>query len=360
MKKFLFLLVVIGLFAAWWQWGTANLSKPAASAAVPAAAPATPATTALPPSAVLNIDPKLGAGAGVAAVAASSAGKLPSTASPVLTEYMARKDYATLYNKLKGMPDNAEATFLRAQILDRCARKTDAAAGPAGKTPEERRAALVASLKPDAPDTARRLAAYDAINADPCGELRTVETTAKEIAELRAKAIEQKDAVALARELNCDIFTSASATGNRFPEINDSRVERIRAAMASRNPIAVRAGAGMLANTYRNGTFRIGPDGKAVDPQVMFYTANLLACQYGGDCTTDVLRACASDGKCDASNYNDYLSYYQLSPNDAQVAEQYRAWLTQMIDAGDFSRLQLVPGEQSGERVRLGSYFSCG
>src|SRR3569832_780090 len=109
MKKFLFLLIVIGLFAAWWQWGTAGLSKPPATVvAPPAVTPATSTPTALPPSAVLNIDPKLGAGAGAAAMAASTAGKLPTTMSPVLSEYIARKDYATLYNKLKTTPDNPE------------------------------------------------------------------------------------------------------------------------------------------------------------------------------------------------------------------------------------------------------------
>ena len=72
------------------------------------------------------------------------------------------------------------------------------------------------------------------------------------------------------------------------------------------------------------------------------------------------MRACANDGKCDVNSYDDYLAYYQLSPSDAQAAEQYRGWLTQMVDAGNFGQLQLIPGEQTMDSVRVGSYFSCG
>lgn len=92
----------------------------------------------------------------------------------------------------------------------------------------------------------------------------------------------------------------------------------------------------------------------------MAYVANVMACQYGADCMVELLRACANDGKCDASSYDDYLAFYQLSPHDAQVAEQYRSWLTQMVDANNFGQVPLVSGEQTTDSVRLGSYFTCG
>lgn len=357
MKRFaLLLIVIVGLFVAWWQWGTSGLP---ASPPKAANSPGT-ADTPLPPSAVLSIDPKLGARAPALGTTARR-GQLPPAVSPLLADYLARRDFPVLFNRLAQMPDNSEALFLRAQILERCARITDASTpSTPAKSAEERRAVFVARLQPDDRDTPMRIAAYDTVNADPCGELRSIETSRKELADLRIRATEMKDAAALARDLNCEIYGSIDrANGGRFPEINDSRFERIRTAIASRNPIAVRTGVGMLANTFRNGAFRIGPDGKPVDPNVMSHVANLMACQYGADCNTEVLRACVNDGKCNVNSYDDYLAYYQLSPNDAQVAEQYRVWLTQMIDSGDFSRLELSRGEQPMDSARIGSYFSC-
>lgn len=357
-KRFaLFLSFAAAALLIWWNWFTAALPAfPSTKGEAPTASSSP--RPSLPPRAVMNIDPKF---AGRATNDGTAAKRIEHVVSSQLEHYLARKDFPTLLGKLTQAADDPEALFLRAQILERCARITDANAPRAAPKPvDERRAAFVAGLKADARETAVRLAAYDTVNADPCGDLHLIETSRKELAELRAKASEMKDAAALARDLNCEIFGSIDrANGGRFPEINDTRFDRIRAAMISRNPIAVRTGVGMLANTYRNGAFRLGPDGKPVDPNIMAYVANLMACQFGADCSADVLRACANDGKCNVNSYEDYLAFYQLSPNDAQLAERYREWLTQMIDSGNFSQLQLVQGEQSTDSVRIGSYFSC-
>jgi hypothetical protein len=347
---------------AWFQWG-ANKPLPAQSSSAIASA-ATASAGALPPSSVLKIDPSLGAKTNVnsaVVTAQSRRGQLPPVISPLLSDYLARKDLPALMAKVSQLPNDGEALFIRAQLLSRCAKRTDISEPP-GKSLEERRAAFVAGLSPTHPETAQRIAAYDAANTDSCGPLRVIETTAKEIAELLARASELKDATALARDVNCEIFASAdqSAKGaNRAAEITDQRFERVRQAIATRNPIAVRAGVGMLANTYRNGTFRLGNDGVNIDSNSMFHAANILACQYGADCNADVLRACANDGKCRANNYDDYMAYYQLSPNEAQTVEAYRAQLTQMIDSKDFSQLRLIKGDQPTDSVRTGSYFAC-
>jgi hypothetical protein len=373
MKKFFALAVLIVVAALiGLVWLKSSASQDAASATAKANAGSNNvkvASGALPPSAVLKIDPSLSvksagttAGAGGAA-ASTRRGQLPPVTSPLMSEYLARKDFPALMAKVSQLPNDGEALFLRAQLLERCAKKTDAPADAKPRpTPEERRAAFVASLLPNHADTQQRISAYDAANPDSCGTLRSLETTGKDIADLLARAKELKDPSALARDLNCEIFESADRTatsGSRAPEITDSRVERIRQAIASRNPVAVRVGVGMLANTYRNGAFRIGADGANVDTQAMFHAANMISCQYGSDCNVDVLRACASEGKCRANNYDDYLAYYELSPNAAQTVESYRAQLTQMIDSGDFSSLQLVKGEQPAGSVRTGSYFPC-
>lgn len=357
------LLVVAGYF--WLQWGSSP-DAPVPAAKVGSSDGKAATTGGLPPSAVFRIDPAMSgaslAGAASRAGADAKKGQLPPAVSPMMADYLARKDLPGLMAKVSRLPNDAEALFLRAQILETCALRTDQPAGaPPRKTPAEGRLEFLAKLPPNAPDAAQRTAAYDAAYADVCGPLRSMETTGKEIADFLARAQELKDPTALARDLNCEIFNSIDqkANGSRAAEINDSRFERMRQAIASRNPVAVRVGVGMLANNYRNGAFRIGTENKPIDVRTMFHAANLLSCQYGSDCNVDVLRACANDGRCAANNFDDYLAFYELSPHDAQSAESYRALLTQMIDSGDFSGLQLVKGDQPTDSVRSGSYFSC-
>lgn len=302
------------------------------------------------------------AGAAGTTTIAPKRGQLPGAVSPLMADYIARKDFPALMTKLSQLPNDAEALYLRAQLLERCANRTDLPANtPKRKTAEERRENFVALLPPNHPDTAQRIAAYDASNGDACGTLRQTETNSKEIADLLARAKELGDPVALARDVNCEIMASADPTpgGARALEINDARAERIRQAIASRSPQAVRAGVGMLSNTYRNGAFRFGADGAPINQRAMSFVANLLACQYGADCSQDLQRACANDGHCGATSFEDYLTFYQLSPSDAQLVEAYRTQLTQMIDGGDLSALRLVQGDQPTESVRMSSYFSC-
>ena len=228
----------------WLQWGSS--SDPRASAATVASTEGKVAATGgLPPSAVFRIDPGMGGTSLIVASGGSKAivkkGQLPPVVSPTMADYLARKDFPGLLAKVSLLPNDPEALFLRAQILQACALRTDQPVGAAPrKTLAEWRQDFVAKLPLNAPDTAQRTAAYDTAYSDVCGSLRTMETSGKEIADLLARAQELKDPTALARDLNCEIFNSIDqkANGNRAAEINDSRFERIRQAIASRNPMA--------------------------------------------------------------------------------------------------------------------------
>ncbi len=364
MKKLLAILI-LGVVAAlaWKTWSDSTALSSSAKAVRSAEAGAAK-SDALPPSAVFKIDPRLGAPTGASsAVISAKRGQLPAQLSPLMADYIAKKDFPALMSKVSQMPDDGEANYIRAQLLNSCATKTDADANAKPrKSRVDRRAEFVASLRPNHPDTPLRINAWDLANPDACGSLRDLKTTKKEIADLLARAEELKDASALARELNCEIIATNNPATNpdaRGVEINDSRTERIRQAIASRKPDAVRAGVGMLANTYRNGAFRVGSEGAFVDQSAMHHVANLLACQYGGDCVSGVHRACANEGRCATNNFEDYLAYYELSPSAAQLVERYRDQLTRMIDSNDFSQLQLVKGDQPTDSVRVGSYFQC-
>ena len=190
-RSALFLVVVCALFLVWWNWGNSVAPTPPAHV-VGGPANSAPGANALPPSAALSIDPKLGVQATTVATALKR-GQLPPVLSPLLSEYIARKDFPALLSRLRQMPESSEALFLQAQILERCARITDTnPKGALPKSPEERRAAFVAALQPDARDTPMRITAYDAVNADPCGDLRATQTSRSELADLRAKAAESR------------------------------------------------------------------------------------------------------------------------------------------------------------------------
>ena len=201
--------------------------------------------------------------------------------------------------------------------------------------------------------------AFDIVNQDCCGDLKNTQTTKAEIAALYAKATTDKDATALARDLNCELANTAdpSANSSRALSITPAQFEHLQQSMRSKSPAAVRIGVGMLGNTYRNASISIGD--RLADSQALHHAANILACQYGDDCTSFPLRACAREGRCATSNYEDYLAFYDLSPNAAQRVEEYRTEFTRMIESGDFSSLRLTPGDQNTDSVRTASFFRC-
>jgi hypothetical protein len=359
MKKFLAVLVLgvvaVVIGSQWFTSGSSSGSPPTKSDATASK------SDALPPSAVLKIDPRASSGTSASAVPVKR-GQLPPKVSALMSDYLSRKDYPALMTKATQMPNDGEALYIRAQLLENCAKIIDEAPGKPKKTRDERRAEFIASLPQNHPDTPMRISAYDLANPDRCGTLASLETSKKEIADLFASSKTLKDPVALAKDMNCEILATNEPSKNGGApgvEINDDRAQRVRDAIASRSPDAVRAGVGMLANSYRNGAFRIGSEGAFVDQAAMSHVATLLACQYGGDCERAVQAGCARLGRCATNNYEDYLAYYELSPSSAQLVESYRAQLTQMIDSGDFSALQLIKGDQPMDSVRVGSYFTC-
>lgn len=315
------------------------------------------AANALPPSAVLKIDPR----AVSTATGASTTVRSQALAklSPLMQAYVERKNLPDVFRQAQALPESGEAAFIKAEILALCATPTDAAAGPPRTSFDERRKSFVAALPVNHPDNTMRINAFEIVNQDRCGDLKNMRITKAEIAALYDKASETKDATALARDLNCELSNTSdpAKNGSRALSITPEQFARLQQTMRSKSPAAIRVGVGMLGNTYRNGSISVGD--RLADSQALHHTANLLACHYGDDCSGFALRACARDGKCATANYEDYLAFYDLSPNAAQRVEEYRAEFTRMIESGDFSTLRLTPGEQNTDNVSTRSYFRC-
>ncbi len=101
----------------------------------------------------------------------------------------------------------------------------------------------------------------------------------------------------------------------------------LRQVLASRDPDAILAAGTILSNTFPNVVLQVGPNHDDVDGRASMAAWQLVACEYGLDCGPDsraVMNACAWSGQCGAGNVPDLVFYYQATPNQAQLIDQYR------------------------------------
>jgi hypothetical protein len=366
MNKVLLVLVAVVMVAAgWWMGRGTALNAPATSAAQSAPksnSASVDAQVRLPVNAVLRVSPKMSVTNNASARAISEQTSAKAHLSPMMRAYVEGRDWPGLYAQALQGGDAPEAIAMRLALVERCATVTDRASPERPeKSKEERRAAFVAGLPPTHPETPARIAAYDALAVDACQNLKDTKITKAEIAELRAKAEASGDPVSTIRKIDCESHKSRdpSKPELRAQAISEEQFAAVKKVIASKNPSALRPAVGFLQNTFRNAAVYLGPDQEKIDQRITFAVADILGCQYGGNCERNLQRVCAYQGKCSVSNYADYLGFYELSPYAAQKAEAYRLQFTQMIESGDFSQLTIKMGEQDMQSVTSGSYFSC-
>jgi hypothetical protein len=250
---------------------------------------------------------------------------------------------------------------LQAEILSSCAKRVPApgaATPPKTESRDERRAKFLASLAPNDPQTEKRLAAWEQVSGIGvgCGEAAQIDYNATDIGKLLEAAGAAGDVRAkawlLAKQMQDDREAagrkSSAAGGPPGPtgyELTDAQFSTIRNLLASQDPLVIAEFRNILASTIDGGSLRIGPDQIAIDHHAMNNALALVACDFGAPCGPDsatLLAECAMQGRCSANNLYDHTLYYGVSPYGAQLAEQYRQWLGQMISSGDMSQLNLI------------------
>jgi hypothetical protein len=314
-------------------------------------------------SAVLKIDPATRS-------VQSAPARTTSSPSPLMQTYLERKDWPGLFRKIKDAPPTPESQFLQADLLAACAKRlpspAPAAASANAAVPvksaadakEERRARFFASLAPNDPQLEKRKTAYDLSNADRCGELSQIEYNADEVNRLLDAAAAGGDPRArswlLTRQIGDDMQAASkkAIAENRPPTtqgniVTDAQFATMRELLASQDPIVMADLRNLLSSTIDGGAIRIGPNQQSIDHQAFYNAWGLVACDFGAPCGADSLtiqQDCAAQGRCSANNLYDHTYYYGVSPHGAQLVEQYRQWLGQMIGARDLSQLNLVRG----------------
>ena len=363
MKK-IALLIVLSLIAGVYVWKrSVDSEAPLPTSGTIAASKSDGKLSA---SAVLKIDP-----ATRSAPAPVSRTTLPAV-SPFMQAFLDRKDWAGLYRRVKDAPATPETQYLRAEILAACAKRIPAngALPPKVDSLEEKRAKFLASLAPNDPQLEKRKAAWERMSVDRCSELAQIDYNADEVNKLVDAASAGGDPRAkawlLTRQIEDDraaIFRKAEADGSSRGirnSLTDAQFATMRDLLASRDPLVIEEFRNILSSSIDGGSIRIGPNQLAIDNMAMHNALALVACDFGAPCgenSSTILAACATQGRCDAGNLYDHTLYYGVSPHGAQLVEQYRQWLGQMIGARDLSQLNMV---QSPSTPGSGYFFSSG
>lgn len=344
--------------------GFAVLKKPAtveAGTADKAVATAVATGEKLSASSVLKIDPKVRSIPTAAVVAPKV------IASPDTLQYREKKDWPQLYQRLKNGPQTAEARYLQAELLDRCAKRPPPTDGkPAPSTREARREKFIQTLAGNETQKAARLAAYDALNIDACGELRSVEHNKDEVARLRKEAADAGDVRARARQISDDIHKAYDDNaGKPRPDggppangyaISDAQWAAMRDILASGDPAAIETLRGILSSTLTDASIRIGPDKEPIDHRAFWNAWGLAACDLGQNCGADspqLLSACANQNQCGSASVQDHTYYYDSSPHTAQLVERYRSMIADMIRTNNFDNLTIARGPQGRESTYM-------
>ena len=195
--------------------------------------PSVVARGSLTPDAVLAIAPRRNASSGTSTARAIT---------PSLQEFFLVRSYGPLHARLKNATARTpEEQWMLAEILRRCAKvAADDSSGSGARRlgAPGTRERFVASIAPNDPDRDKRIAAFDAVNFDPCSELVGLTATRKDILallEVGAAGGDPKARVALLLENVEDQFPRGPDGKQRtdfIPSLSDAQVETLRRALA--------------------------------------------------------------------------------------------------------------------------------
>ncbi|HST01488.1 MAG TPA: hypothetical protein VLJ84_07505 [Usitatibacter sp.] len=288
-----------------------------------------------------------------------------SRLSPLLREFQKVKELKPLYERLPRLQHpNGEEQWMLATILQRCARIAEdepdrfkrGKIGDAGA-----RERFLASLPAKDSQRDLRIAAFDQMNYDSCGDLTQLEVKRKDIQDLFAAGAAQGDPKARVAMVQQSISDQQRGPDGKWhydqtkpPVIDDSQVQVLRDAVSSADPYALERAISLLGrNQYGNFSLRTADD-TPLDPSALWMASDLVACDYGAVCGADskwLLYACAMRGQCAAGNIRDYMMYYASSPNTSQLMAQYETAIRSAATTGDWSFFRFHPGPAPGTAI---------
>jgi hypothetical protein len=332
------LMLVIALGAALWTYEREHDQTPARAANI-YSAPARSGQNTYSSSVVLSID-------------ASKPSPLPRKAPALAPESLSlqfdrAKQLKPLYDRLASSPSmTPDAKYVMYRLLSACATRTDRKdGGDRHKRVTEQRKDL--EILPDSnPDKARRLELYDQLTGR-CAGLENLVTTGDELQRLLDDAALDGDARAkaaiiaqqLAQTMPAPSSPNAAARQQGLT-ITDDQLGTLQQAIASKDPDAIAIAGTVLSNSFRDMVLEVGPRHDDLNGPASRLAWTLVACEYGLDCgesSRQVQLACAFGGQCAARTVPDLAFFYEVSPYQAQLIDQYRDIFRRAIEANDWS-----------------------
>lgn len=241
--------------------------------------------------------------------------------------------------------DNEERYYL-AKALETCGFATSMNDDLASAS-DKRRRQFVATIPPTDPESAKRIAAYDASDdTQRCLGFQGVRITQKQIDDLYRQASEGGDPRAQARLLVADLNRSltGSKLGDSARTVTNDDFQRIINLLETRDAEAMVTVAQFLAQHRLIGELRIGPTGEVPEPASLVGAFTLVACDYQPTCPAfdrEALQACAYAGYCSAGTYEELYANFLASPWSYSQALRYRGVIHAAIETQNWGLLGL-------------------
>ena len=283
----------------------------------------------------------------------------PMRLSPAALEFRTARDLKAFADDLNGRRAdlNGDERYNLARALEECQFATSINEDLASFSAKQRRQFL-ASLTPGDPNTAKRIAAYDASdNTQRCQRFQGTKISQKDVEDLYNSAAQQGDPRAQARLLVADMNAKISA-GNRTESaqataqpatprspIGDD-ASRVIGLLETQDPEAMMIVGNFLSQSNVATTLHIGPAGEVPEPSALLGAFSLAACDMTADCTQlnrDPQLACAYSGYCDSQSFEELYQNFLASPWAYAQAVRYRNFIHTAINTQNWTLLGLVP-----------------
>jgi hypothetical protein len=356
--KFIIAFIIVAFIAFFMQQKRSE--TPSAETSTTSAVTTSTSTPKLSASSVLNIDPKVSSAPRAQVIAPKT------TLSADMQLFRDKKDWPLIYQRAKNGPQTGEALYLQAELLENCAKRPPDDPKKVEDTREIKREKFVQTLSGKEEQKTARITAYDALNVDNCGELRSIEYSKDEITRLSKASAEAGDPRARAWRLNADILKASyddfNARNNAKPDPSGKMPQRMdgmsmsdeqwtasRELLAKGDPSVMLELRDILSSTLSDASVRVGPDKEPIENRAFHSAWALAACDMGSDCgpsNQQLLSNCAYRNRCGSTSLQDQTYFFEASPHEAQLVERYRQTILEAIRTGDFTNFNLVRGPQ--------------
>ena len=272
----------------------------------------------------------------------------PHAAAPdsLSMQFDRSKQLKPLHDRLAASPAmTADAKYVMYRILAACASRTDRKESGDRKATIEKQRKDLQSIVESNPDKRRRIELYDELTAR-CSGLENLTTTEANLARLLDEAARDGDVRARAAIVAQDLAqTKPDYSKPQGLTITDEQLHTLQQAIASHDPDAITIAGTALSNSFRDMVVEVGPNHDDLNGIASRQAWLLLACEYGLDCgetSRQVRLACALGGQCQARTVLDLAFYYEVSPYQAQLIDQYRSIFRQAVESNDWSALNFA------------------